>query len=76
MATFATLEFLSGAEINARLNPGIVLPDDQLLGVVTITGDFILPSPDPLYPPTAYNAVILILDGRTGNQIVATGTRR
>jgi hypothetical protein len=74
-ATFASLEFLRGVEVSARLKLGTALTDDQLFGVVTITGDFILPSPDPLYPPTAYNAVILVLDGRTGNQIVATGTR-
>ena len=74
-ATLATVEFLSGAEVNARLNLGTALPDDQLLCVVTIAGDFILSAPDPLYPPTAYNTVILVLDARTGNQIVATGTR-
>lgn len=75
-ATIATVEFLSGAEVNARLNRGENLPDDQLLCVVTIAGDFILPPPDAGYPPTAYGAVILVLDARTGNQIAATGTRR
>lgn len=75
-AILAAVEFLSGAEVNSRRNLGMVLPDDQLLGIVTIAGDFILPSPDSGYPPTGYSTVLLVVDARTGNQIAATGTRR
>lgn len=75
-ATIATVEFLPAAEVGVRLNRGMNLPADQLLCVVTIAGDFILPPPDTGYPPTAYSAVILVLDARTGNQIAVTGTRR
>jgi hypothetical protein len=41
-------------------------PDDQLLRVITLAGDFILPPPDPGYPSLA---------GRTGDWFVTTGTR-
>jgi hypothetical protein len=51
-------------------------PDSQLLCLITLTGEFILPPQDPAYPPIAYSAVFLIVDARTGNLLGTTGTPR
>lgn len=72
----ATVEFLTAGEVGVRLGRGMNQPDEQPLCIITLAGDFILPPPDPDYPPTAYNAVILILDARTGDWFATTGTRR
>ncbi len=71
-----TVEFLTVGEVGVRLGRGMNRPDDQLLCVITLTGDFILPPPDPNSPPLAYRAVILILDARSGDWFATTGTPR
>ncbi len=72
----ATVEFLTAGEVGQRLGRGMNRPDDQPLCVITIAGEFVLPPPDPGTPPTAYRAVILILDARTGDWFATTGTLR
>jgi len=71
-----TVEFLTAGEAGVRLGRGMNRPDDQLLCVITLAGAFILPPPDPNYPPIAYRAVILVLDARTGDWFATTRTLR
>lgn len=77
----AKIEFITGQQVNARLNRPRSQPDDRPICFVTLTGDFNrtahapgLPGPTPT--PVASSAIYLIFDATTGNLLaMGEGTK-
>lgn len=72
--TVASVEFLTGKQVNEQKNPGIKHPDDRLLCFVTLAGEFNYPAPDPGNPgplrkPSRLTEIFVLFDARTGNYI-------